>query len=88
MTASAPPLRDALEDYLMLRRALGFKLASAARLLGHRTSPGKGRSHRRAPAIETYRQVSGSTAAGRRLAALQDLYRVRPQPRRRPEAVS
>ena len=29
MTASAPPLRDALEDYLMLRRALGFKLASA-----------------------------------------------------------
>ena len=34
MTASAPPLRDALEDYLMLRRALGFKLASAARLLG------------------------------------------------------
>jgi len=34
MTAPAPPLRDALEDYLMLRRALGFRLASAARLLG------------------------------------------------------
>jgi integrase len=34
MTASAPPLRDALEDYLILRRAPGFKLASAARLPG------------------------------------------------------
>jgi hypothetical protein len=34
MTASAPPLRDAPADYLLLRRALGFKLASAARLLG------------------------------------------------------
>src|SRR6266545_5710975 len=29
-----PPLRDALADYLALRRALGFKLANAARLLG------------------------------------------------------
>jgi integrase len=28
------PLRDALEDYLRLRRALGFKLNSAGRLLG------------------------------------------------------
>ena len=27
-------LRDALGDYLALRRALGFKLASAGRLLG------------------------------------------------------
>ena len=34
MTTTGLPLRDALEDYLMLRRALGFKLASAARLLG------------------------------------------------------
>jgi integrase/recombinase XerD len=33
MTA-APPLREALDDYLALRRALGFKLASPARLLG------------------------------------------------------
>lgn len=29
-----PPLRAALEDYLALRRALGFKLKSAGRLLG------------------------------------------------------
>jgi integrase/recombinase XerD len=29
-----PPLRDALADYLNLRRALGFKLANAGRLLG------------------------------------------------------
>ena len=29
-----PPLHDALSDYLALRRALGFKLASAGRLLG------------------------------------------------------
>jgi integrase/recombinase XerD len=29
-----PPLRDALADYLTLRRALGFKLANAGRLLG------------------------------------------------------
>jgi hypothetical protein len=66
------------------------RIEDAARLLGHRTPPrpSKGRGHARTPAIETYRQVSGSTAAGRRLAALQDLYRVRPQPRRRPEAVS
>jgi integrase len=29
-----PPLREALGDYLCLRRALGFKLATAGRLLG------------------------------------------------------
>src|SRR6266536_316889 len=29
-----PPLRDALASYLALRRALGFKLANAGRLLG------------------------------------------------------
>src|SRR5216684_1973361 len=29
-----PSLRDALDDYLALRRALGFKLANAGRLLG------------------------------------------------------
>ena len=34
MTASRSPLRDALGDYLSLRRALGFQLASAGRLLG------------------------------------------------------
>ena len=34
MTASGRPLRDALEDYLALRRALGFRLATAGRLLG------------------------------------------------------
>jgi integrase/recombinase XerD len=34
MTGHRPPLRDALDDYLSLRRALGFRLASAGRLLG------------------------------------------------------
>jgi len=34
MTASRSPLRDALSDYLSLRRALGFQLANAGRLLG------------------------------------------------------
>jgi integrase/recombinase XerD len=34
MTRRRPPLRDALGDYLSLRRALGFRLANAARLLG------------------------------------------------------
>jgi integrase len=34
MTGHRPPLRDALADYLSLRRALGFRLASASRLLG------------------------------------------------------
>ena len=34
MTAPELPLRDAMDDYLTLRRALGFKLASATRLLG------------------------------------------------------
>ncbi len=34
MTRRRPPLRDALADYLSLRRALGFRLASAGRLLG------------------------------------------------------
>src|SRR4051812_36778313 len=29
-----PPLREALREYLSLRRALGFKLSSAGRLLG------------------------------------------------------
>ena len=34
MTGQRPPLRGALSDYLSLRRALGFRLASAGRLLG------------------------------------------------------
>jgi hypothetical protein len=34
MTGQRPPLRDALSDYLSLRRALGFQLANAGRLLG------------------------------------------------------
>jgi integrase/recombinase XerD len=34
MTDSGRSLRDALEDYLALRRALGFRLAAPARLLG------------------------------------------------------
>jgi integrase/recombinase XerD len=34
MTMSRSPLRDALGDYLSLRRALGFRLASTGRLLG------------------------------------------------------
>jgi integrase/recombinase XerD len=33
MTADGRPLRDALEDYLALRRALGFRLKTAGRLL-------------------------------------------------------
>ena len=37
MTVPERPLRDALEDYLALRRALGFKLAAPARLLGQFT---------------------------------------------------
>ena len=32
--SAGPVLRDALDDYLALRRAVGFKLASAGRLLG------------------------------------------------------
>ena len=31
---TTPPLREALEDYLALRRALGFRLKTAGRLLG------------------------------------------------------
>jgi len=34
MTGQRPPLRGALGDYLSLRRALGFRLANAGRLLG------------------------------------------------------
>ena len=34
MTARPSSLRDALEDYLVVRRSLGFKLHSAGRLLG------------------------------------------------------
>ena len=34
MTGQRPPLRDALGDYLSMRRALGFQLANAGRLLG------------------------------------------------------
>lgn len=34
MTQSRPPLRRALADYLDLRRAVGFRLANAGRLLG------------------------------------------------------
>jgi len=34
MTATSSPLRGALEDYLALRRALGFRLAAPVRLLG------------------------------------------------------
>jgi integrase len=34
MTGQRPPLRDALGDYLSLRRALGFRLDNAGRLLG------------------------------------------------------
>src|SRR5260370_284696 len=34
MTAVGRPLRETLEDYLALRRALGFRLKTASRLLG------------------------------------------------------
>jgi integrase/recombinase XerC len=64
------------------------RIEDAARLLGHRTPSGKRCERHRTPAIETYRQVSGSTAAGRKLAAVQELYRVRPRARRRPNAAS
>ena len=54
MTASRPPLRDALGDYLSLRRALGFQLASAGRLLGqfvgYLEAHGIGHRHHRARA--------------------------------------
>ena len=33
MSTPRPSLRDALADYLNLRRALGFQLANAGRLL-------------------------------------------------------
>ncbi len=38
MTAGGRLLRDSLEDYLALRRALGFRLKTAGRLLGQFTS--------------------------------------------------
>ena len=34
MTADRRPLRESLEGYLALRRALGFRLKTAGRLLG------------------------------------------------------
>src|SRR5262249_37703015 len=50
----------------------------APRILGHRQARDSGRkSKHQLPAIEFYRQVSATTLAGQKLAALQEPYRVR-----------
>jgi hypothetical protein len=53
------------------------RIEDAARILGHRQARDSGRKSRhQLPAIEFYRQVSATTLAGRKLAALQEPYRV------------
>jgi integrase/recombinase XerC len=53
------------------------RIEDAARILGHRQARGSGRKSRpQLPAIEFYRQVSATTLAGQKLAALQEPYRV------------
>src|SRR5262249_26734154 len=52
-------------------------IEDAARILGHRQARGSGRKSRaQLPAIEFYRQVSATTLAGQKLAALQEPYRL------------
>ncbi len=51
------------------------RIEDAARILGHRQARDVGRKSRHQPAIEFYRQISGTTLAGRKLAALQEPYR-------------
>jgi integrase/recombinase XerC len=55
------------------------RIEDAARILGHRQARDNGRKSRHQPAIEVYRQISGTTLAGRKLAALQEPYRIRRQ---------
>jgi hypothetical protein len=53
------------------------RIEDAARILGHRQACDSGRKSRnQLPAIEFYRQVSATTLAGRKLAALQEPYRL------------
>jgi integrase len=53
------------------------RIEDAARILGHRQARDSGRKSRhQLPAIEYYRQVSATTLAGRKLAALQEPYRL------------
>jgi hypothetical protein len=53
------------------------RIEDAARILGHRQARDSGRKSRHhLPAIEFYRQVSATTLAGRKLAALQEPYRL------------
>jgi integrase/recombinase XerC len=53
------------------------RIEDAARILGHRQARNTARKYRHQPAIEFYRQISGTTVAGRKLAALQEPYRIR-----------
>jgi hypothetical protein len=54
------------------------RIEDVARLLGHRQARNTSRnSAHQLPAIEFYRQVSATTLAGRKLAALQEPYRIR-----------
>jgi integrase/recombinase XerC len=58
-------------------------IEDAARLLGHHWPTQRHKDGNFEPAIETYRQRSGSTKAGRELAKLQAAYHIRPRPRKR-----
>jgi hypothetical protein len=68
MTGSGRPLRDALEEYLALRRALCFKLAAPARLLSQFTRRVTGstrlRKLRRVLPAGPIRSISGQRASG------------------------
>jgi integrase/recombinase XerC len=58
------------------------RIEDAARILGHGVARDAGRKSRhQLPAIEFYRQASGTTLAGRKLSALQEPYRIRRYPR-------
>jgi hypothetical protein len=58
------------------------RIEDAARILGHRQAANTARKSRHQPAIEFYRQTSGTTLAGRKLAELQEPYRI-PRPKQR-----
>jgi hypothetical protein len=62
------------------------RIEDAARILGHRQARNNVRKSRHQPAIEFYRQISGTTLAGRKLAALQEPYRIRRPKQRRATA--
>jgi hypothetical protein len=60
------------------------RIEDAARILGHREVRNTRRKSRhQLPAIEFYRQVSATTLAGRKLAALQESYRLHCRSRKR-----